>query len=276
MPTGLVEEYRVKKILACVCKNKTIQCLSVYVRCFFKFTNNPQPPMRRSTQMKSERCILGNVVFTTLLYRQNPQGKVFHKLQVPPFPELSHACAERSLRQMFCFHAIFVSRRKSRGIGPRLFAQSKIIGVFMQIIDSPSTVLLCLNVYYFLADVLRERSTQDLNKTKQSSRVPQRSEQDCRQQEAWAVSVCFSRIVHFNFLGFKNKNGLRSHSETDSGFRSSYEPDVSEEEEMCTHVPVHLQRISAEIPAHGAVALRRSVFSPHHRSVSSQTHPVYM
>lgn len=90
------------------------------------------------------------------------------------------------------------------------------------------------------------------------------------------MSVCFSRIVHFNFLGFKNKNGLRSHSETDSGFRSSYEPGVSEEEEMCTHVPVHLQRISAEIPAHGAVALRRSVFSPHHRSVSSQTHPVYV
>lgn len=49
----------------------------------------------------------------------------------------------------------------------------------------------CLNVYYLLADVLRGRSTQDLNKTKRSSRVPQRSEQDRHQQEARAVCAVF-------------------------------------------------------------------------------------
>lgn len=39
---------------------------------------------------------------------------------------------------------------------------------------------------------------------------------------------------------------------------------------MCAHVPVLLQFLPAEVPAHGAVALRRSVFSPNHRANSEQ------
>ncbi|XP_058612621.1 akirin-2 isoform X2 [Onychostoma macrolepis] len=39
---------------------------------------------------------------------------------------------------------------------------------------------------------------------------------------------------------------------------------------MCAHVSVQLQRLSAEIPAHGALALRQSVFSPHHRANPEQ------
>lgn len=58
-----------------------------------------------------------------------------------------------------------------------------------------------------------------------------------------------------------------SHSEKDSGFRPSAEPGVPEEEEMRAPVSVQLERVPAEVPAHGALALRQGVLSPHHRSV---------
>jgi len=58
-----------------------------------------------------------------------------------------------------------------------------------------------------------------------------------------------------------------SYSEKDYGFRPSAEPGVPEEEEVRAPVSVQLERVPAEVPAHGALALRQGVLRTHHRSV---------
>lgn len=83
-------------------------------------------------------------------------------------------------------------------------------------------------------------------------------------------------------------HGVRSHSETDSGFRPAAEPGVPEEEAMCAIVGAHLGRhlpvggrdhrcllfgrgrFTAEVSPNGAVPLRRRLLPPHHRTNSVQ------
>lgn len=77
---------------------------------FFKSTNNPKQPMSDFSGEKCERGFVGVVVAISGLDRNRVRGRLSQKLQVPASPESLRACAEKQPRQMFCLHAIFVSR----------------------------------------------------------------------------------------------------------------------------------------------------------------------
>ncbi len=85
---------------------------------------------------------MGFVVFyavlTGIAYEEESRQNYKCRLR----PESLRACAEKRLRRMFCFHAIFVSRLAlSEEASDAISAQSDIIGAFLRSVDTTPAFL---------------------------------------------------------------------------------------------------------------------------------------